>query len=172
MSTTRSVDGSEVPPIEIRQLPGLLHGRDDIHGHVERLLDPFALILSLCICAVLFDRDAGSPYLILCLGVVMLTFPGRSRLHVPVFKLIRDVVISAETLLFLLIAFGWATGYINAFSREALLHWLWVAPLCLIGTHLAFRASAPLVLKRAERCVIVGMNDQGIALATRIQHNP
>ncbi len=172
MSTTRSADGNELPPIEIRQLPGLLHGRDDIHGHVERLLDPFALVLSLCVCALLFDRDAGSPYLILCLGVVMFTFPGRSRLHVPIFRLFRDIVLSVETLMFLLITFGWATGYLDAFSQRAIVNWLWIAPVCLVATHLAFRASAPLVLKRAQRCVIVGMNDQGISLATRIQHNP
>ena len=172
MSTTRSVDGSGTPPIEIRQLPGLLHGRDDIHGHVERLLDPFAFVLSLCLCALFYDRDVGSPYLILCLGVVMLTFPGRSRLHVPVIRLLRDVILSAETLMLLLIVFGWATGYTNTFPRSAILNWLWIAPACLFATHLAFRHSAPLFLRRVQRCVIVGMNDQGIALATRIQHNP
>ena len=170
--TTRSADGNDVPPIEIRQLPGLLHGRDDIHGHVERLLDPLGFLLSLGLCGLMFDREPGSPYLILCLGVVMLTFPGRSRLHVPIGRLIRDIVLSAETLMFLLIAFGWATGYLNAFSPQAILNWLWIAPGCLIAVHLAFRSSAPLVLKREQRCVIVGMNDQGIALATRIRHNP
>lgn len=158
--------------MEIRQLPGLLHGRDDIHDHVEHLLDPLGLALSICICASFFERDAGSQYLILTLVVVMLTFPGRSRLHISVPRLVRDVVVSTLTLMGLLILFGWATGYLNFFRERAIVNWLWLAPACLIATHLTFRLSAPLILTRTQRCVIVGMNEQGIALATRIQHNP
>lgn len=162
----------DLPQTEIRQLPGLLHGRDDIHGHVEGLLDPLAFVLSLCICAIAFDRDFGPQYLILSLVVVMLTFPGRSRLHVSIPRLIRDLAVSSLTLIGLLIVFGWATGYLNVFPERGILHWLWIAPACLIGTHMAFRLSAPLVLTRTQNCVIVGMNDQGLALATRIEHNP
>ena len=172
MSNTRSIEAEELPQLEIRQLPGLLHGRDDIHGHVEKLLDPFALVLSLCLCAAMFDGDLSSPYLILSLVLVMLTFPGRSRLHVSIPRLIRDLVVSASTLIALLIAFGWATGYLSVFPERAIVNWLWLAPVCLIGTHIAFRLGAPLVLTRTQRCVIVGANDQGVALATRIQHNP
>ena len=167
-----SIDGIALPKMEIRQLPGLLHGRDNIHSHVEALLDPFAMLLSMCICAFSFDRELGSQYLILGLIVAMLMFPGRSRLHVPVGRLVRDVVLMALTLIALLVIFGWATGYLGAFQQSAIVNWLWIAPACLIGTHMAFRLGAPLVLARVKRCVIVGMNEQGIALATRIRHNP
>ncbi len=159
-------------PLEIRQLPGLLHGRDDIHGRVEELLDPFSLVLSLAICGLAFDRQAGSAYLILSLVVVMLTSPGRSRLHVTIGRLVRDVTISSFTLIALLIFFGWTTGYLSVFPERAVLNWLWIAPACLIGTHVAFRLGAPLMLTRTQRCVIVGRNEQGIALAHRIEHNP
>ena len=110
MSNARSIETAGLPQMEIRQLPGLLHGRDDIHGHVEHLLDPFAFVLSLCICAFAYGTDFGPQYLILSLVVVMLTFPGRSRLHVSVPKLIRDLVASSVTLIALLMIFGWATG--------------------------------------------------------------
>lgn len=172
MSNTRSIDAVDMPQMEIRQLPGLLHGRDDIHGHVEALLDPLGFVVSLCICALAFDREFGPQYLILSLVVVMLTFPGRSRLHVSVPRLIRDLMVLSSTLIGLLIIFGWATRYLGVFPERGVVHWLWIAPACLVATHLAFRMSAPLVLTRTQRCVIVGMNDQGLALATRIQHNP
>ena len=171
-STTRGIDGTALPPIEIRQLPGLLHGRDNIHGHVEALLDPFALVVSLILCAVSFDDEFGPPYLILCLIVVMLTFPGRSRLHVPIGRLVRDGLLTSWSLIALLAAFGWATGYLGAFRDRALVNWVWIAPMCLVGTHVAFRLGAPLVLTRMKRCVIVGLNTQGVALASRIRHNP
>ena len=171
VSQTRTLD-TQGGPLEIRQLPGLLHGRDDIHGRIEELLDPLALVLSLVICSFAWSPDRGSEYLILSLIVVMLTFPGRSRLHVTLARLARDLVMSSLILIGLLILLGWTTGYLNVFPERAVLNWLWVAPACLIGTHLAFRLGAPLVLTRTQRCVIVGMNDQGIALANRIHHNP
>lgn len=167
------VDSQPVPrAAEIRQLPGLLHGRDDTHAHVERLLDPFALVLSLWIAAFAFDDTRGNEYLVLSLVLVTLTFPGRSRLHVSLARLITDVVLVAETLIVLLVFFGWATRNLDQFPDRAIVNWLWIAPVCLLGAHSAFRYAAPLVLKRTQRCVIVGMNEQGLALGKRIEHNP
>lgn len=171
-SITRGMDGTALPPIEIRQLPGLLHGRDNIHGHVEALLDPLAVVASLIVGAWAFDEPFGPQYLILCLIVVMLTFPGRSRLHVPIGRLVRDSLLMSWALIGLLVVFGWATGYLAAFSDRAIANWLWIAPSSLVATHVAFRLGAPLVLTRMKRCVIVGLNTQGLALASRIHHNP
>ena len=166
------VDSHQSHALEIRQLPGLLHGRDDTHAHVERLLDPIALVLSLWITAFAFDDTRGNEYLVLSLVLVTLTFPGRSRLHVSMARLIADVVLLSETLIVLLLFFGWATKNLGLFPEDARLNWLWIAPSCLIAAHTAFRYAAPLVLRRTQRCVIVGMNEQGLALARRIEHNP
>src|SRR3978361_2297362 len=125
MSSSRPSQTTLLNRVEIRRLPGLLHGRDDIHGHVEGLLDPFALVLSLWICALAFDRSVGSQYLILSLAVVMLTFPGRSRLHVNVARLFVDAALYALTLMSLLIFFGWATKHLNVFATAAITNWLW-----------------------------------------------
>ena len=158
-------------PTDIRQLPGLLHGRDDIHGHIEGLLDPIALVSSLWITAFAFDRSPGSAYLILSLVLVLLTYPGRSRLHLSLGRLFSDLVMLGITLIGLLVFLGWATHHLELFPERAIVNWTWIAPVCLLGAHLAFRYAAPLVL-RNHRCVIVGMNDQGLALARRIEQNP
>jgi putative colanic acid biosynthesis UDP-glucose lipid carrier transferase len=172
MSDIGSRETQSTPAMEIRQLPGLLHGRDDTHAHVERLLDPLALVLSLWITAFAFDDTRGNEYLVLSLALVTLTFPGRSRLHVSIARLVTDSVLLAETLIGLLTFFGWATRKLDLFPGAAILNWLWIAPACLVVAHSAFRYGAPLVVRRTQRCVIVGMNEQGLALAQRIEHNP
>ncbi len=160
------------PGVEIHQLPGLLHGRHDTHAHVETLLDPLALVLSLWFSAFVFDHNLGSQYLISSLVLVTLTFPGRSRVHVSVKRLIVDLLFLSVTLIGLLLFFAWATGHIDLFPRAAIVMWLWTAPVSLVAVHLAFRFAAPFVLKRSQRCVIGGMNEQGLSLARRIEGNP
>jgi len=167
-----SAETRPFPAVDIRQLPGLLHGRDDTHAHIEAMLDPAAFIVSLWITAVLFDEARGSAYLILSLVVVMLTFPGRSRLHVPMARLVIDLVFLSVTLIGLLVFFGWATRHLSLFSERTIVNWFWIAPASLIAAHGAFRLAAPLVVRRTQRCAIVGINDQGLALASRIEENP
>ncbi len=172
MSTRSTVEPSPLQGTEISQLPGLLHGRDDTHAHVEALLDPAALVLSLWVVGWGFDATMGSEYLFLSLGVAMLTYPGRSRVHLHLHRLVASTVLLALTVIGLLIFFGWATRSLDLFPQAVITGWLWAAPATLLGAHLAFRHAAPLVLKRTQRCVIVGMNGQGEALARRIQQNP
>ena len=159
-------------PVEVRQLPGLLHGRDDTHAHVETLLDPLALVFSLWLSAFAFDNVWGNEYLVASLVLVTLTFPGRSRLHVSKARLVSDLLFLSITLIGLLVFFAWATGNLRLFPEPTIVCWLWLAPFTLVGFHLAFRFAAPYVLARTQRCVIVGMNEQGLALAKRIEHNP
>ncbi|MEO8935370.1 MAG: undecaprenyl-phosphate glucose phosphotransferase [Burkholderiaceae bacterium] len=171
MNSTLRIDATKVP-VAIHQLPGLLHGRDDTHAHVETLLDPIALVLSLWISAFAFDNTRGSAYLVSSLVLITLSYPGRSRVHVSIPRLVTDLVLLSFTLIGLLLFFAWATGNIGLYADRAIVCWLWLAPTCLIGMHLAFRFAAPYIVSRTQRCVIVGMNEQGLALATRIEHNP
>jgi putative colanic acid biosynthesis UDP-glucose lipid carrier transferase len=153
-------------------MPGLLHGRDDTHAHVEALLDPAAFVVSLWISACAFDDPTNSNFLVLSLVLVLLTFPGRSRLHIGVGRLVTDIVLLCTTLIGLLVFFGWATNHLAPFDEMAVVNWFWIAPVCLLSAHGAFRLAAPFILKSTQRCVIVGMNEQGLALARRIEQNP
>ena len=166
------VNASPLTSIQIRQLPGLLHGRDDTHAHVEALLDPIALAIALWISALAFDSVRRTEYLFLTLVLVTLTFPGKSRLHVPFRRLVFGCIYLSVTLTVLLLFFGWATRSLNAFPSRVIVNWFWITPLSLIAAHAAFRLAAPLVLSQTHRSIIVGMNDQGVALADRITHNP
>ncbi|PTR05160.1 hypothetical protein C8R32_12819, partial [Nitrosospira sp. Nsp5] len=135
---------------------------------VEAILDPAVLALSLWLVSAGIEGELRPPYLILAVIVFSITFPGTSRLQFSIKRLIFDVLYSWFWVVLLLLLLGVATGYIAEFSSEALITWLWVAPLSQVGAHLALRASAPFLLMLQgppQRAIIVGMNDQGAALA-------
>ncbi len=138
---------------------------------VEAILDPAALALSLWLVSTGIEGELLPPYLILAVIVFSITFPGTSRLQFSIKRLVFDVLYSWFWVVLLLLLLGFATGYIAEFSSQALITWFWVAPLSQIGAHLALRAGAPYLLMLQgppQRAIIVGMNEQGAALASRI----
>ncbi|SEL66755.1 undecaprenyl-phosphate glucose phosphotransferase [Nitrosovibrio tenuis] len=138
---------------------------------VESILDPAMLTLSLWLVSAGIEGQPLPPYLILGVIVFSITFPGASRLQFSIKRLVFDVLYSWFWVALLLFFLGFATGYIAEFSSHALMTWLWAAPMSQIGAHLALRAAAPYLLMLqgpAQRAIIVGMNEQGIALASRI----
>ena len=139
---------------------------------VEAILDPAALTLSLWLVSVGIEGELLPPYLILAVIVFSITFPGTSRLQSTITEVVIDVLYSWFWVVLLLFFLGFATGYIAEFSSQTLITWLWVAPLSQIGAHLALRSAAPFLLMLQgppQRAIIVGMNEQGVALASRIQ---
>jgi putative colanic acid biosynthesis UDP-glucose lipid carrier transferase len=146
-------------------------GKDNLLSVVEIILEPALLTLSLWAIAFYFEGELSPPYLILSVIVFSLTFPGTSRLGRPAWKVITDVLLSWLWIAGLLLFLGFASRYHREFSSQALITWIWVAPLTLIAGHLALRVIAPYLLMlqgSAQPAIIVGMNEQGIALAQRI----
>lgn len=75
----------------------------------------------------------------------------------------------------LLVLTGLATGYIREFSMDALQAWLWLAPMAEAGGCILLRAGAPSLLRlqgSPQRALVVGMNEQGRALAEKIKNAP
>jgi putative colanic acid biosynthesis UDP-glucose lipid carrier transferase len=150
-------------------------GKDNLLSLIESLIDPGVLAVSLWFVAIGVEGELLPPYLILSLMVFATTFPGTSRLHATFWRLLTDISFSWLWTATLLLTLGFATRYYREFSSQALALWLWVAPLSQIAAHLALRAIAPylLMLQGApQRAIIVGMNEQGIALARRIRETP
>jgi len=138
---------------------------------LEAILDPAMLTLSLWYVSASIEGELLPPYLILAVIVFSVTFPGTSRLQYSIKRLIFDVLYSWFWVALLLFFLGFATGYIAEFSIQALLTWLWIAPLSQIGAHLLLRSAAPFLLALQgppQRAIIVGMNEQGTSLAARI----
>lgn len=147
-------------------------GRDSLLRLLEATLEPAAIVLSLWAAAWWVDGGIDPPYMILSLLVFALTFPGQSRLHESLFAITANTLINWAVVAGLLLLVGWATRYYREFSTDAIYHWLWMAPVAELGACLTLRRLAPSLLKLQgppQRAIIVGMNDQGLALANNIK---
>jgi len=146
-------------------------GKNKLLPAIEAILDPTVLALSLWYISVYFEGELLSPYLILSAMVFAIAFPGISRLQSSVWKMISGVLISWVLIASTMLLLGYISKDLDEFSKSALITWLWAAPLCQIAARLALRAVAPylMLLQGAPlRAIIVGLNEQGIALASRI----
>jgi putative colanic acid biosynthesis UDP-glucose lipid carrier transferase len=160
---------SAIPLVKRSEAPAL--GKDNLLSLFETSVGPASLALSLWICAWVAEGGITPPYLILSVLVFALTFPGKSRLHASLLAVVLDIAVSWFWLAALLLATGWATRYDREFSDDAIVMWLWLAPLSELAAYMLLRVAAPYLLKLQgppQRAVIVGMNEQGLALAGKI----
>jgi len=150
-------------------------GKDNLLSAFESGLEPMVLVLSLWAVAIYFEGDLPAPYLILSVLLFAITFPGTPRLGMPPLQLVGEVFVSWLWTAALLILTGIATGYQTEFSRRAMLFWIVGAPFIQVGSHFLLRAVAPVLIQLQgppRRAIIVGMNEQGVALASRVGETP
>ena len=146
-------------------------GKDNLLSLFESTLCPAVCVISLWALALYFEGEVPPPYLLLSILVFALTFPGMARLQSSFLSVSVDILINWTWIAGLLFVTGFATGYIREFSTDALWAWLWIAPLTEVAACYALRRAAPALLKLQgpkDRAIIVGMNEQGLALATKM----
>jgi putative colanic acid biosynthesis UDP-glucose lipid carrier transferase len=148
--------------------------RDNLLYTTEALLDPLVIVFTLWAVAFLKNGGLEPHYLILSLILFSLTFPSASKINLTSFEVVSTVMINWVIIAGLLLLFGTATDYIALFNTEAIITWAWLTPLCVLTADFALRAVAPLMIKLqgpVKRTIIVGMNEQGLALADRLAEN-
>lgn len=146
-------------------------GADNLLSLFEVFIGPVSFILTLLGLTLYHEGTIPSAYVILSILVFALSFPGQSKLQSSVFSELMNITISWLWLASMLLIVGIASGYIREFSKHVLYTWMWLAPLFKIGAYCMLRAAAPTLLKLQgpnRRAIIVGMNEQGLALAARI----
>ena len=146
-------------------------GQDNLLSVFELTVGPGALVFSLWGLAYYFEGQVYASYIILGALMFALTFPGQVRLQSSIFSMCISIAVTWAWVAGLLLFIGFASGYIHEFSKKILYAWLWVAPLSKFGACLALRAAAPMLLRLQgprQRAIIVGMNEQGLALASRM----
>ena len=166
---------SATAQIRIRRAASLTVGRDNLVNIAESLIDPLVFVLALWGVAIYAEGELTPPYLVLSVIMFSLTFPAPSRLALPLWRMIRNILASWIIMAGLLIFFGYASRYIKLFDVEAITLLLWLSPLCQVSAHLLFRASVPhfkTFQGGVKTAVIAGMNDQGVALARRVTDSP
>jgi putative colanic acid biosynthesis UDP-glucose lipid carrier transferase len=150
-------------------------GQDNLLSVFESLLSPLSIICALCAVTLHYEGSLYPPYLILAVMVFALTYPGRSRLLPTIWHVVGDILVNWFWVAGLLAITGLLTGYIKEFSSDALLTWLWFAPVVELAGSVVLRATAPALLKlqgTPQRALIVGMNEQGMALARKLRATP
>jgi putative colanic acid biosysnthesis UDP-glucose lipid carrier transferase len=138
---------------------------------IEAALDPLVLVFSLWALTFHFENSVRPPYLILSIIVFSLTFPGTSKLRLPLWKALFNIIFHWIWIAGLLLLTGFVTEYFYRFSTAVIGNWLWVAPAAQLGAHLALKAAGPQVAKLQgppRGAVIVGINHQGVSLARQI----
>ncbi len=147
-------------------------GGDNLLSFVESIVSPCAFILSLWAVTYYFESYVPAHYLVLSVLVFALTFPGRPRLHTPKFELLRDIALNWCLTVGILLFAALGLGYMQEFSKAVLTVWLWAAPLTELCAVVVLRLSAPFLVNLQgppQRAIIVGMNEQGLALAASIK---
>lgn len=162
-------------PIRFRRASTFALGWNNLLLFAAALLDPIALVLSLWAVAYYTQGVLTPEYLILSVLIFSLTLPGIVRIQVSIWKLMSSILLSWLGIFGLLLAFAYATGYIKLFDQEAIMIWLWLAPLSQFAVHVMLRTAAPSLASiqgEPKQAVIVGVNEQGMNLAFEIEHNP
>jgi len=150
-------------------------GKDNLLSVFEALLEPAILALTLWGIGYYYEGELLPQYMILAVIVFSLTFPGRPSLGQPYWKILANITMNWLWVAGLLLLLGFASGYIRQFDQHAIITWLWAAPLAQALGHVTLRVTAPWLLLlqgNPQPAIIVGMNDQGVALADRINNTP
>lgn len=153
----------------IPSLPALGHNR--LLLALEAVLEPLVTVLSLWVLVWRFEGELTALWLTASVVAFALAFPGRSLLRLPPDRVLLSILLAWFWTAGLLLAMGFATGYIAEFNSAVVVHWLWFAPASQLAVHWALRKAAPHLVRLQGpplRAVVVGMNDQGCALADRL----
>ena len=150
-------------------------GKDNLLSVIEMGLEPVTLVLSLWGVAYGYHGRLDGPYLILSVLLFAITFPGTARIGMAPWQIVIACCADWAWTAAILLVIGVITGYQHEFSRQSILAWGVVAPFALIFSHFLLRLAAPFLVRLQgppRRAVIVGMNDQGVALASKVGETP
>jgi putative colanic acid biosynthesis UDP-glucose lipid carrier transferase len=150
-------------------------GRDNLTRLAEALLEPIVLSTTIWGLGIWYEGEISHPYFILSLLVFALLFPGKARMQDSLLHSSADILMSYLTVAGIILLLGYATDSITLFPQDAILTWLWLAPLALMLANLAMRRLLPILVQAQggrRRAIIVGLNEQGAELARRIEQSP
>jgi putative colanic acid biosynthesis UDP-glucose lipid carrier transferase len=161
-----------VPWSQAREPRAWTLGRNRLFAGVEAALDPLVAVGTLWALAWLLEGTLRPAYLILAVIAFSLAFPGTSQSRASGAQLVFNIALAWAWKAALLLLIGLSTQFLQVFSLQALLHWLWLVPVAQVGAHLLLRRAAPQLVRLQgppPRAVIVGLNPQGAALGERLQ---
>lgn len=142
---------------------------------LRMMIDPVIVIAMLVVCTVLIGETLDRNHLLLALLVFALTFPGTWAKDASLAAEIKRISGDWALLVGILLFFGYATGYLEIFSRDLVLVWITLTPVAMLLAHRLLRR----VLLRYRRArfvmryaVVVGAGELGCQLRDRANAEP
>ncbi|NMG76651.1 undecaprenyl-phosphate glucose phosphotransferase [Aromatoleum diolicum] len=142
---------------------------------IESFLDPVVAIALLFAVAGAYGERFGPPYVILALIAFSLTFPGDFHLRERPRRMVRNTLSSWICMAAILLAFGYASGYVHYFPQRMIAVWLATLPAASLLMHACARRLLPRIMAldgNQRRAVVVGCNETGLRLAREFVQNP
>jgi len=134
------------------------------------MIDPVIVIGMLVICTLWLGEVLDRNHLLLASLVFALTFPGDWAKDTSLISEIRHVVGDWLVVVGILIFFGYATGYLEVFSRKLVVTWILLTPVAMLLAHyfmrrlvMRYRRSSFVV----RDAVIAGAGELGCQLRDR-----
>lgn len=155
----------------VRKASGIRLARDNILSITESLTDPLVAVIGLWAVAFIQEGQLGPIYLFLSLIIFFLSYPGESKLNLPINKAVMNIVSTWIILSSLLILFAYTTRYMYLFSTQTIVLWVVLTPIMQILALLFLRSIAPLIMTLqgpVKQAVVAGINEQSIELALRL----
>ena len=169
-------DGGAAPGARLLGLestPSL--GRDNLLGLFESILTPLALVFSVWATAIYVARDLTLVDVVLSVVLFSLTYPARPRLGKSAGRMVFEVLADWYWTTLLIGVVGYFAGYMFPVPWRVAVAWTVLIPAALCLLYLLLRWLAPMLVALQgppHRAIIVGMNGQGVFLASRISQSP
>lgn len=150
-------------------------GRDNLLGLLESALTPLLLVLCVWVTALYVTHELTLPDVVLSAVIFSLSYPARPRLGKSTGRMMFEVLADWYWKIALIGTITYFAEYVFPFQGGVVVVWLVFAPVVLCIAYLLLRWLAPFLVRlqgAPHRAVIVGMNGQGVFLASRITQSP
>jgi len=141
---------------------------------IKILIDPVIMVTTLFSLAIYYEDKLTSQYVVLSIMLFALSFPG-SWTYAKSFKAeIFDTISQWFMMLGLLLFFGYATGFLENFTKDFVLQWAIITPGVMIVVHMLanrYLSSQYYIESIKKTAVIVGVNELSNQFKERIEAN-
>lgn len=165
---------TKAPP-SFRRTTFITIDRSSLLNSIGAFIDPLSIIFTLYFLVLLKEAHLSPAYFILSLLMFAISFPGDAELHLPILRKVSHIWFDWIIKVGLLGFFGYASRYLEFFDINILITWLWLAPTSQVAVHYLVRRLAPSILKlqgETKNAIVVGVNEQSMELAQRLQDDP
>ncbi len=166
-----SLPQKRIAPLTYHEGANMPFGRDWLLRLVDTWVTPLSLVAPLFIAAHFMHAGITAHHLLLAISVFFLTLRNHFHLTQTIAGVARHSIASWLAISGLLFCVGWATHTLHYFDHKLLLVWWCIAPISQFTAQLLLRISRPAIARLQgppERAVIVGINEQSIELARRM----